>query len=80
MSMIDIQKGFRQYSPAQLREYCYQGLLSSGRFELSDFVEYIFTDVNLQEDLDKMRTEAYSEGFSDGKHEGLCENWDEEFK
>lgn len=41
--MIDIRKGFRQYSPAALREYSYNGLLTVGTFEVNDFIEYIFT-------------------------------------
>ena len=67
--MIDIQKGFRQYSPAQLREYCYQGLLSSGKFEINDFVEYIFSDYE-QVMYDKIYEKVLSE----------LEDWDEEFK
>jgi len=69
MSLVDIQKGFRQYSPAQLREYCLQGLLSSGKFELNDFVEYIFSD--------------YEQVMYDKIYEKVCselEDWDEEFK
>jgi len=67
--MIDIQKGFRQYSPAQLREYCFQGLLSSGKFELNDFVEYIFSDYE-QVMYDKIYEKVLGE----------IDAWDEEFK
>lgn len=73
MSLVDIQKGFRQYSPAQLREYCYQGLLSSGKFEINDFVEYIFSDYD-QVVYDKVYESVYQKVCSD------LGDWDEEFK
>ena len=57
MATIDIKKGFRQYSPAQLREYAYNNLLTVGSFEINDFVEYIFAGYS---------DEVYQEGFEDG--------------
>jgi len=57
MATIDIKKGFRQYSPAQLREYAYNNLLTVGSFEINDFVEYIFAGYS---------DEVYQEGFKDG--------------
>lgn len=35
MSMIDITKGFRQYSPEELREYALKGIISVGDYYLS---------------------------------------------
>ena len=57
MSTIDIRKGFRQYSPAQLREYAYNNILTVGSFEINDFVEYIFTGYS---------DDVNQEGFEDG--------------
>lgn len=62
--MIDIRKGFRQYSPVALREYAYNGLLTVGTFEVNDFIEYIFTGYS---------EDVYEEGFQDGEnHRCAC--------
>jgi hypothetical protein len=73
--MIDISKGYRQYSPTELREYAYKNLMSVGSFELGDFLEYVFTDYKLeidQEEVAEARQEGYDRGWSDAKHEAIA--------
>jgi hypothetical protein len=72
MSMLNIKKGFRQYSPAQLRDYCYSGVLSCGTFEINEFIEYIFQDVMFQDEFEKLREEIYDEGYQAGESTGDC--------
>ena len=44
--MIDISKGFRQYSEKELLEYASRGLLSCGSYELDDFISYLMTGID----------------------------------
>lgn len=77
--MIDIRKGFRQFSPQELRDYAYSGHLTCGNTDLSDFLEYIFTDYKLQseieidqDELDAIKEEEYDRGRSDAKAEAIA--------
>lgn len=75
MSMIDITKGYRQYSPTELREYAYKNLLVAGKTELGDFLEYIFTGYKPEttdEELDMVKEEAYDRGYSDAKQDAVA--------
>lgn len=77
--MINIQRGYKQYSPTELREYAYKNLLSVGSFEIGDFLEYIFTDYKLetdQEEVAEARQEGYDEGWADARGAAIsaCEN------
>lgn len=67
--IIDISKGYRQYSPTELREYAYKNLLVAGGFELGDFLEYIFTGYTLtidKDELERYQERGYDSGYSDG--------------
>lgn len=73
--MIDIAKNIRQYSAEELRDYGYRGLLECNGFDLSDFIELIFTDYKAetdQEEVDAIKDEAYDRGWSDAKHEAIA--------
>lgn len=56
MSTINIAKNYRQYSPEELREYALKGLLECNGFDLSDFVERIFSDYKVETDQDDVDT------------------------
>ena len=71
--LIDIRKGYRQYTPDELRDYAYKGLLSCGEYELDGFLEYIFQGMiseEVAEEVMKGATEdSYREGWSEGYEE-----------
>lgn len=72
---VDITKGYRQYSPTELREYAYKNLLVTGGFELGDFLEYIFTGYKpdtSDEELDMAKEDAYNRGYSDAKQDAIA--------
>lgn len=56
--MINIAKDYRKYSPEDLRDYAYRGLLEANGLDLSDFLEYIFQDMISQDELNKAVEEA----------------------
>ena len=70
MSAVDISKGFRQYSPEDLREYAYRGMVVYGSYDLSDFLEYIFEGMITEEEATRIALaegeRAYDEGYKDG--------------
>lgn len=75
MSTIDIKKNYKQFSPSELRSYAYSGHLTCGNTDLSDFLEYIFTDYKVEaseEEVEAIKDEAYNRGWSDAKHEAIC--------
>lgn len=74
MSVIDITKRYRTYSPEELRNAAYSGIVYCGNKDLTDFLEYIFKDVNFKEDLDSLRDHAYEEGYQHGKFDCDCED------
>jgi hypothetical protein len=74
MAMLDISKGFKQYSSEELRSLAYSGHISCGKVDLSDFLEYIFQGVEF--DIEKRLDEAYHEGYDAGKLD--CDCWDED--
>lgn len=51
--MINIAKNYRQYSPEDLRDMAYRGILEANGLDISDFLEYIFQDMVSQDELDK---------------------------
>lgn len=73
MATIDITKGFRQYSPEDIRDYAYRGMVTYGSYDLSDFLEYIFQGMITEEEAERIALaegeRAYDEGFEDGKQE-----------
>lgn len=75
MSMINVTKGFRQYSPTELREYALKGLIEVNGWDAGDFLEYIFTDYKAQTDQEEVaeaRQEGYDKGWSDAKAEAIA--------
>ena len=74
MSTIDILKGFRQYSPEDLRSYAYRGLITCGSYDMSDFLEHIFqgmiSEAEAERIAEKANEEGYEVGYRDGYYEG----------
>ena len=74
MSTIDILKGFRQYSPEDLRSYAYRGLITCGSYDMSDFLEHIFqgmiSEAEAARIAEKANEEGYDVGFREGYYEG----------
>lgn len=68
MSTTDISKNYRQYSPEQLRNWAYNGVLECKGFDLSDFLEY-FLEGYLDKAIEEAREEGYDDGFEAGKWE-----------
>lgn len=68
--MVDISKGFRQYSPEDLRDYAYRNLITCGSVDLSGFLEYIFQGMITEEEAERIALaegeRAYDEGYADG--------------
>lgn len=56
--MINIAKNYRQYSPEDLRDMAYRGILEANGLDISDFLEYIFQGMVSQEELDKAVEDA----------------------
>lgn len=71
MSMIDITKGFRQYTPEELREYALKGFVCCGDYDLSEFLEYLLQDVYSKSELDEAKENAYDEGYEAGKWDSI---------
>ena len=61
--LINIAKNYRQYSPEDLRDMAYRGILEANGLDLSHFLEYIFQGMVSQDELDKAVEDA--EGHSD---------------
>lgn len=72
MSTINLAKNYRLYTPEELRDYAYQGLLELNGFDMSDVLEYIFQDAefNIDQRLDEARKEGYDSGFEEGINTG----------
>ena len=74
MSTVDILKGFRQYSPEDLRSYAYRGLITCGCYDMSDFLEHIFqgmiSEAEAERIAEKANEEGYEVGYRDGYYEG----------
>jgi len=66
MSTIDILKGFRQYSPEDLRSYAYRGLITCGNYDMSDFLEHIFQGMISEDEAERIAEKANEEGYSEG--------------
>jgi len=69
MSMVDISKGFRQYSPEDLRSYAYRGLITCGSYDMSDFLEHIFQGMISEAEAERIAEEAAREAgdtYQDG--------------
>ena len=75
MSTIDILKGFRQYSPEDLRSYAYRGLITCGSYDMSDFLEHIFQGMISEDEAERIAEKANEEGYDVGFREGwnTCE-------
>ena len=71
---INILKGFRQYSPEDLRSYAYRGLITCGSYDMSDFLEHIFRGMISEAEAERIALaegeRAYDEGFREGYYEG----------
>lgn len=44
--MINIKKGFRQYSEKEILAYAQSGVLICGDYELDDFISYLMTGID----------------------------------
>ena len=73
MSTIDILKGFRQYSPEELRSYAYRGLITCGSYDMSDFLEHIFQRMISEDEAERIAEKANEEGYDMGYQEGYYE-------
>lgn len=62
MSMLDISKGYRQYSPKELLSFAYNGTLTCKGFELEDFLCYIVQEI---QDIEAEKWEKIVEAESD---------------
>lgn len=56
--MFNIAKNYRQYSPEDLRDMAYRGILEANGLDLSDFLEYLFQGMVSQDELDKAVEDA----------------------
>lgn len=75
MSTINIAKNIRSFSPQELREYAYNGLLECNGYDLTDFLELIFTDFSkemTEAEIQAIKDEAYDSGWSDAKQEAIA--------
>ena len=70
---INILKGFRQYSPEDLRSYAYRGLITCGSYDLSDFLEHIFQGMISEDEAERIAEKANEEGYEVGYREGYYE-------
>ena len=69
MSTIDVLRGFRQYSPEDLRSYAYRGLITCGSYDMSDFLEHIFQGMISEAEAERIAEEAAREAggtYQDG--------------
>lgn len=72
--MLDISKGYKQYSPKELLSFAYNGTLTCKGFELEDFLCYIVQEVQdieaekwekiVEAEVDK----AFNEGIECGRY------------
>ena len=70
---INILKGFRQYSPEELRCYAYRGLITCGSYDMSDFLEHIFQGMISEAEAERIAEKANEEGYDVGFREGYYE-------
>ena len=70
---INILKGFRQYSPENLRSYAYRGLITCGSYDMSDFLEHIFQGMISEAEAERIAEKANEEGYDVGFREGYYE-------
>lgn len=81
MSTINLAKNYRLYTPEELRDYAYRGLLEVNNFDMTDVLEYLFQGVIFEKDFeDRLKEEIaeksdkwYDSGYSDGYEAGLDE-------
>lgn len=78
MSVVDISKGFRKYSPEDLREYAYRGMVAYGSYDLSDFLEYIFQGMITEEEAERIALAEGERGYDEGWREGHADGKQEE--
>lgn len=71
MSMINLAKDYRLFSPEELREYVYKGLVEINGYDATDMFEYIFQGVMFKEDVDKLIEEARDEWDSEDESSSL---------
>lgn len=64
MSMVNIAKNYRQYSPEDLRDMAYRGILEANGLDISDFLEYLFQGMVSQDELDKAVEDAETADIS----------------
>lgn len=81
--MIDISKGYRQYSPKELLSFAYNGTLTCKGFELEDFLCYIVQEI---QDIEAEKWEkivevesdkAFEEGVAHGRYEAETNKMEE---
>lgn len=69
MSVIDISKGYRTYTPEELRNAAYSGIIYCGDKDLTDFLEYIFIGYKSpveDGEIQKYESSSYDSGYADG--------------
>ena len=71
MSMINLAKDYRLFSPEELREYIYKGLVEINGYDATDMFEYIFQGVIFKADVDKIVQEARDEWDEEDDSSGL---------
>jgi DNA-binding transcriptional MerR regulator len=64
MSTINLAKEYRQYSPEELRDLAYRGVLEVNGFDMTDVLEYMFQDCSFtaeedQDTIEHLRGELY---------------------
>lgn len=76
MTMFNITKNYRQYSPEELRDMCYRGLLECNGYDLDSFLEYIFQNMYSLRDVE----EAFEEGKKEAQDSeiSICSECEEE--
>jgi hypothetical protein len=72
---INILKGFRQYSPEDLRSYAYRGLITCGSYDMSDFLEHIFQGMISEAEAERIALAEGERTYDEGYDVGYSEGW-----
>lgn len=70
MSIVNIAKGYRQFSKEELLNYLDMGILECNGFELTEFINYIMSDMPTPEELEKEKEVSYDAGYEEGYWDG----------
>ena len=74
--MLNIATNYRTYSPEELRDMAYRGLLTCNGHDLDSFLEYLFKGMYSEQDL----KEAFEEGKKEAEDSeiSICSECEEE--